>query len=292
MAPVSLVYRLRLALGEIEIHSLWDMLASILTFVAIFIATQLRAGLEASVLPFCVVPLLVLVGNGVHLFHNHPALIPRLSLVSSKEALAMVRGGARFFVLNALLAASFSFDSVLAVHLLSADQAAEFGVVQRVAMGMQTLLTLSLIPFWPRFLTALQRGQKVVAIQTLKVAIFWAMSLSLPISILVLTCGSYVIGLWTGGVILISGAVAFAAAIWIPLSALAAVAGTLMNIPALIAVQIRLLFSSVIVCFAAKVLLSGWLGSAGLFWGNILGSTIIMVIPAFFIIYRFVGGVR
>jgi hypothetical protein len=204
----------------------------------------------------------------------------------------MVRGGARFFVLNALLAASFSFDSVLAVHLLSADQAAEFGVVQRVAMGMQTLLTLSLIPFWPRFLTALQRGQKVVAIQTLKVAIFWAMSLSLPISILVLTCGSYVIGLWTGGVILISGAVAFAAAIWIPLSALAAVAGTLMNIPALIAVQIRLLFSSVIVCFAAKVLLSGWLGSAGLFWGNILGSTIIMVIPAFFIIYRFVGGVR
>ena len=53
MPPLSLVPRLRLALSEVAIHSLWDMAASILTFVAIWTAIHRSQPLIPSVLSFC-----------------------------------------------------------------------------------------------------------------------------------------------------------------------------------------------------------------------------------------------
>jgi hypothetical protein len=59
-----------------------------------------------------------------------------------------------------------------------------------------------------------------------------------------------------------------------------------MNVPALVATQLKLLCLSAFCSLIAKIILSRWFGAAGLFWGNIGGLTFFMLLPSSFIIWR------
>ena len=286
MPPLLLVPRLRLALSEVAIHSLWEMTASILIFVTIWTVIHRNQPLIPSVLSFCFIPYPILILNGLSLFRRHPVLIPAIRLIDLAEMKWLVRSGISFFLLAALSAACFSFDSVLAVYLLDGTSAAEFGLAQRLALGMQTLITLSLAPFWPRFHAALEEGDRSRAISVLQTAFGLAVCCALLVSTLILFFGEYAAKIWTRGTIALSPAVCAGLAAWLPIFALAAVMGALMNIPMLVKIQLRLMFACTITCVVGKIVFAHLWGPSGLFWGNIAGFSLAMIMPGAIILSR------
>ena len=232
------------------------------------------------------IPFLILILNGLSLFRRHPVLIPAVKLIDPDEMKRLVRSGISFFLLAALSTACFWFNSVLAVYLLDGASAAEFGLAQRLALGMQTLITLTLAPFWPQFHAAVEEGDRSRAVGVLRTAFGLAVCCSIPVSVLVLFLGGYATRIWTRGVIALSPAVCAGLAAWLPIFALAAVMGALMSIPMLVRLQLRLMFACAIACVAGKVALARLWGPSGLFWGNIAGFSLVIIVPGAVVLSR------
>jgi hypothetical protein len=64
------------------------------------------------------------------------------------------------------------------------------------------------------------------------------------------------------------------------------VLSSLMSIPSLLAVQVRLASLSGVCCFVAKIALAKTWGGPGLFWGNSVGLCAFLIAPAFFVMAR------
>ncbi|WP_143109119.1 oligosaccharide flippase family protein [Bradyrhizobium sp. Rc3b] len=286
VSPLSLVWKTRLGLGETAIQSIWDAFASLATFCAIVVSLQFNAGIVAVVASFCAVPLVVHCLNGTLLLRRRPDLKPRLSLASAGKLATVLKSGAPFLLVNAINAISFSFDSVLALHLLDAEQAARFGVAQKMAIAVQTLLSIGLTPFWPQFRAATAEQNARGACGLLVSAFSLALLIAGSVSTVTLLFGDDVTRFWTRGRISLPNDLIIGVAIWIPVFAVNAVLTSLMSVPSLLPMQLKLASLSGISCFVAKVALAKTLGGVGLFWGNSFGLCAFFIVPASFVIAR------
>lgn len=286
VAPLSLIWKIRLGLGETAIQSLWDAFASLGIFCAIIVSLWFNAGIVAVVASFCAVPLLVHCLNGAQLFRRYPDLKPSHSLASAGKLAAVLKSGSPFLLVNAISAISFSFDSVLALHLLDAEQAARFGVAQKMAIAVQTLLSIGLTPFWPQFRAATAEQNARSAGGILISAFALALLIAGSVSMMIVLFGDDVTRLWTRGAISLPNDLIVGVAIWIPVFAVNAVLTSLMSVPSLLPVQVKLASLSGVCCFLAKVILAGAWGGSGLFWGNSFGLFAFLILPAFFVIAR------
>ncbi len=286
VAPLSLIWKIRLGLNETAVQSLWDAFASLGTFCAIIVSLWFNAGIVAMVALSCAVPLLVHCLNGAQLFRRYPDLKPSLSLASAGKMAMVLKSGAPFLLVNAISAISFSFDSVLALHLLDAEQAARFGVAQKMAIAVQTLLTIGLTPFWPQFRAATADQNARSACGILISAFSLALLIAGSVSTVIVLFGDDVTRLWTSGAISLPNDLIVGVAIWIPVFAVNAVLTSLMSVPSLLPVQVKLASLSGVCCLVAKVALAGAWGGAGLFWGNSFGLCAFLILPAFFVIAR------
>jgi glycosyltransferase involved in cell wall biosynthesis/O-antigen/teichoic acid export membrane protein len=286
VSPLSLIWKIRLGLGETAIESLWAAFASLATFCAIIVSLQFNAGIVAVVASFCAVPLLVHCLNAAQLFRRHPDLKPSLSLASAGKLATVLRSGAPFLLVNAISAISFSFDSVLALHLLDAEQAARFGVAQKMAIAVQTLLTIGLTPFWPQFRAATAEQNARSASRILISALSLALLIAGSVSTMIVLFGEDVTRLWTRAAISLPNDLIVGVAVWIPVFAVSAVLTSLMSVPSLLPVQVKLASLSGICCFVGKVALANAWGGPGLFWGNSFGLCAFLILPAFFVIAR------
>jgi O-antigen/teichoic acid export membrane protein len=286
VAPLSLIWKIRLSLGETAIQSVWDAFASLALFCAILIGLWFNAGLIAAVASFCVVPLVVHFLNSIQLFRKYSDLRPSLTLTSARQVVAILKSGAPFLLVNAISSISFSFDSVLALHLLPTEQAAQFGIAQRVALAVQTLLTLAVTPFWPHFRVATAGYKARNASGILLSALALALLISLSVSIALVFFGDDLIRFWTRAAISLPHHLIISLAIWIPAFAVGAVLTSLLSIPSLLPVQMKLASLSGVCCFIAKIALAKIWGGPGLFWGNCFGLCVFLIVPGFFVLVR------
>ncbi len=284
MSPLSLIWRIRLSLGEASVQSLWDVFASLGTFSAIFVSLQFDTGLVAAVASFCVVPLLVHILNAVQLFRRYPDLKPAFSPASTRQLVATLKSGAPFLLVNAISTISFSFDSILALHLLPAEQAAQFGIAQRLVLAVQTLLTIAVTPFWPHFRVATAEHKVRPALGILVSSFSLALVMSLSISAMIVFFGNDLTRLWTRAAMSLPTDLIVSLAIWLPAFAIGAVLTSMMSIPSLLPVQIKLAGMSGACCFVAKIALAKIWGGPGLFWGNSVGLFTFLIVPSFFVL--------
>jgi O-antigen/teichoic acid export membrane protein len=285
--PFFLVFRLRLALSENIVNSVWDAIASLSIFGVIWILLHYSHPLITSVLALGWIPLLVLALNGLALFRRHPVLIPTLKLINRGEMKRLLRSGNSFFFLAIVSAASFSFDSVAALYLLDGTNAAEFIFAQRIAISIQNLLVLSLMPFWPHFHAAVEAGNHSRAFKVMGTAFGLALGCALPPALLILWYGGSISQIWTQGAITLSPAVCVGIATWFPCFAFAAVIGVLMNTPRLVKMQLQLRTACLVICTVGKVGLVQLWGPSGPFWGNIIGFNLTLIVPGIIILSRY-----
>ena len=287
MPPFLLIPGMRLALSEIPIHSLWDVTGSLLVFGAIWIIVRCASHpLIPSVLACFITPSIMFSLNGLSLFRRHPVLIPTIKLIDWDETKRLLSSGSSFFLLTVLLTASFSFNSVLALYLLDGSSTAEFALAQRMALGMQTLTFVSLMPFWPQFHAAVEKGDRSRTIKIILTAFGLALTCSLPTALLVIFFGGTIAQIWTRGMITLSPAVCTGLAAWLVTFSLAAVIAALMNIPRLVRLQLKLMFGCVFICFVGKIVLAQLWGPSGLFWGNILGFSLMILVPGAVVLFQ------
>ncbi|MCL2716414.1 MAG: hypothetical protein FWD68_18075 [Alphaproteobacteria bacterium] len=291
LSPLSLVWRIRLALAEMTTQSLWDVMSALGTFCAILLCVFLDGGMLPAVAAFCITPLVVNLLNARQLFRAHPDIRPRVVFTGKwREMLATLRAGAPFLLQNAVRTISFSFDALLALNLLPARQAVEFSVLQKMASAVQTATAVAVNPFWPHFRLMTAESNRRAAAAVIAGAIGVALVLSLPISITLYFFGERLISLWTRGAITAPPDLLFALGVWIPVFGIGAAVISLMTIPSLVKLQIKLGIIAGLTCLVAKFIAGRLWGGAGFFYGNTIGLFALLIIPGLLAILRSVLG--
>jgi len=282
LSPLSLVWRIRLGLAGMATQSLWDVMSALTTFCAILLCVWFQTGLLPAVAAFCVTPLVVNLLSARQLFRSHPDISPRFVLAGARsEMLATLRAGAPFLLQNAVRITSFSFDAILAFNFLPARQAVEFSVLQKMANAVQTATAIAVNPFWPHFRTVTSEGNRRTAAAAIASTVSAALTLSLPVSLILYFFGDSLISLWTRGTIAAPPDLIFGLVVWIPVFGIGAAVTSLMSIPSLVKLQVKLGIVTGLACLAAKLFLGQLWGGVGFFYGNTLGLCALLIIPGF-----------
>lgn len=263
--PLGLVQKVQTGLQQGFVSSLWQCLGSVMGLIAVLIAIALHAGLPWLVAALVGLPLTSLALNTLMFFRAGNAdIAPRLGAFSRSVALASLRTGLMFFLLQLVVSVAYGADSIIVAQNLGADAVAQYAVPERMFSMITMLLMMVLSPLWPAYGEAIERGDHRWVKQALKRAILTAAATSALLSGALVLVGPWLIDLWVGPQIRPTLLLLVGLAIWKITEATASALSIYMNGANLLRTQIILSIISGAAMVALKLVLINRIGVAGI----------------------------
>src|ERR1019366_3546077 len=149
---MDVVQRVQLGLQQGYRYGLWQMCGSLAGFIGVLAGVWLRVSLPVLVVAIAGAPIFATALNAIHFFgFVRPDLRPRRELVSRDVISQIARVGGLFFVLQVVVAASFSADNFIIDRIFGAVNVPEYSIPQRMFALIGVLLITLLQPLWPAY---------------------------------------------------------------------------------------------------------------------------------------------
>lgn len=245
----------RVQLGALDGHwvGVAQLVASVLTLLALPLALSMGGGLPALVWSTLGVQCLVNVASTVWWLSRQGvwAWLRRASLGRARVRALLGQGGL-FFGLQLAAALAFQSDAIVISQLLGPAAYGEFSVVQRFFLLLGSGLTAAIAGLWPAFGDALIRGDQAWARRTLLNAWLWTGGLATGAVVvlvgLIEPLAWHILHL----VIAPGAALLLTLAAWTVVEALGHVSGACMNGARLLRVQLLFGGATALLAFAGK----------------------------------------
>lgn len=279
--PVDIVQRVQLGLQQGFRTNLWQVIAGIMSLVALLAAIEARLGLPWLVAALAGIPLVGVALNAVQFFFfSRRDLLPGFHFVSIEAIRHIARLGGLFFVLQLVGAISVSADNFIVARVLGANAVSGFSVPQRLFTVVATLLTMLLTPFWPAYGEAAARNDRAWIARTLRRTLFSALAFSSIASLVLLIFSNAILRLWVGPQIHATFWLMLGLAAWSVLNCCSITLGVYLNGTGVVRFQIITASIFGIACLALKVLFVHIFGIGGVPWATTL-AFIAILLPAY-----------
>jgi O-antigen/teichoic acid export membrane protein len=286
---MDVVQRVQLGLQQGYRYGFWQLCGSILGFVGVLGEIWLRAGLPMLVVAIAGAPILATALNAIHFFGSvRPDLRPRLRLISRDVISQIARLGGLFFVLQIVVAVSFSADNFIIARTLGAVNVPEYSIPQRM-FGLITMISSMLItPLWPAYGESISRGDMAWVRRTLRASLFAVLTISSMISASLLFLSSRLIHWWVGSRIHPSFVLLLGLAIWTVFNCCGDALSSFLNGASVIRLQVIVASIFGIGCLMAKIVFIRRYGVAGIPWAAIVSYAGLVALPYGFYLPRIV----
>jgi O-antigen/teichoic acid export membrane protein len=274
------VQRVQLGYQEGFANGAWGAAGSLLGLVALFVAIAAEAPLPWLVAAMAGGPVVALAANGVVLFRvRRPWLRPRRDNVRADAGRALLKLGALFFVLQAVMAVAFLSDNIVAAQLFGASAVAQYNVPQRLFDIVLLGAGLMLAPLWPAYAEALARRDTTWVAHTLRRSLLRTAAIVSAAALLLVTAGPTLLAVWVGPVITPSRALLLGFAAWALLGACGTAVAMFLNGAHLLRFQVATACIMAAAAITLKIILGARFGLAGIIWGTVLGYTLGTALP-------------
>lgn len=277
--PLGVVQRVRMALQEGFIDSIWSSVGSLLSLIALLVATKMHAGLPILAVALAGAPLVAAVGNGAVLVGRRPWLHPRLKLASWKSAKGIVRLGGLFLILQLYASASFGSNNIIIAQVLGPASVAQFAIMMRLYGLIPVAVSFTTTPLWPAYSEAFAKGDRSWAWKTLRRSIRLSVSISVLGSLTLLVLANPILDLWVGKGFRADPLLLAAFGSYVVVNAVAASLSAFYNGAGMLKVQVVFGFGSTIGNVVASILLTRALGVSGVLWGSVFAQVFLFLAP-------------
>jgi O-antigen/teichoic acid export membrane protein len=157
--PIAILQRVQAALQQGFVVDAWRAVGSVLTLVAVYVATRSKAGLPMLVILLAGIPVLTASVNVLLAFIiSDSALRPRLKYFDWHLCKKLTAEGALFTTSQAGQLVMCAAPVLLATRLFGAATAGCVGLVQKLSQLPTAAITLITFALWPAFTEAEARG--------------------------------------------------------------------------------------------------------------------------------------
>jgi O-antigen/teichoic acid export membrane protein len=278
--PFGVVQRVQLGLQEGFVNSLWEALGSLLGLTGVLLAIDARAGLPWLVLGMAGGPAAALVVNAIVLFGwRRRWLRPRWGRVARGPAARILRLGASFFVLQAVMAAAFFSDNLVAARLLGAAAVAQYAVPQKLFEVVGLVAGMFLGPLWPAYSEAIARGDLGWVKRTLRRSLAAAAVLTGGVALALVLSGGAILRLWAGPSITPTPLLLAGLGVWVVLSNIGTALAMFLNGANAVRLQVVCAVLMGGTALVLKIVLTQRVGIAGLVWATVIAYLMCTLLP-------------
>lgn len=278
--PLAAVTQVRYGYQEGYLNSGFVAAGSILGLILVVLAIQLELGLPFLVLALMGSPLVAGTANALVLFRKQrPWLAPSLKRADGATAIALLRSGSQFLVLQLALAAAFYSDTLIAARVIGPQAVAEYSVATKLFLVPTVLVTAALGPLWPAYGEAIARRDLDWVRSTLRRSILVALALTVPVSIALALLANPILALWIGGAVSPPTLLVAGIAIWTVLSGVGTALAMLLNGLHILRVQIVTAVIMAILNVGLSIFLASRIGVAGVILGTVIAYPISTLLP-------------
>jgi len=287
--PMDIVQRVQLGLQQGYRYSLWQLSGSALGLAGVVAAVWRHAGLPALVAAVAGAPLLATACNAVHFFgFVRPELRPAAGWVTRKAIAEIARLGGMFFVLQAIVAISFSADNLIVARVLGAGAVAAFSVPQRMFSFVGAITTMLLVPLWPAYGEAVARGDLAWVERTLWRTLLGILVLTSAISAALALLSHRLLLWWVGPSIQPPSLLIAGFAVWAVMQCVSGALLVFLNAASILRLQVLLHCAFGGACVAAKLWAARRYGIAALPWATLLLYAPLVALPTLLYVPRLI----
>lgn len=286
---MDVVLRVQLGLQQGYRYGLWQICGSLAGFIGVLAGVWLRVSLPVLVIAIAGAPIFSTALNAIHFFgFVRPDLRPSRELVSRDVIDQIARLGGLFFVLQVVVAVSYSADNFIIARTLGAVNVPEYSIPQRMFALVTMMSAMLVAPLWPAYGEAISRGDIAWVRRTLRVSLLAVLALASAASATLLLLSQRLIHWWVGSRIHPPFPLLLGLAIWTVLSCCGDALASFLNGASVIRFQVAIASIFGIVCITAKILFIRHYGVAGIPWATILTYTLCAAIPFFIYVPRLI----
>jgi O-antigen/teichoic acid export membrane protein len=277
---MDVVQRVQLGLQQGYRYGLWQLCGSAAAFIGVLTGIWFRVSLPILIVAIAGAPIFATALNAIHFFgFVRPDLRPRRTLIARDAISRIARLGGLFFLLQVVVAVSYSADNLIIARTLGAVDVPEYSIPQRMFSLITMMSAMLVAPLWPAYGEALSRGDMKWVRGTLRGSLLAVFVLSSAASASVLLLSSRLIHWWVGSRIHPSFWLLSGLAIWTVVNCCGDAVGAFLNGAAVIRFQVLVASSFGIACVAAKLFAIRHYGIAGIPWATVAAYLLFGALP-------------
>jgi O-antigen/teichoic acid export membrane protein len=277
---MDVVQRVQLGLQQGYQYCLWQLLGSIIGLVGVVGGIWLHVSLPVLVAAIAGGPVFATALNGIHFFgFVRPNLCPSLKFASREMMWQIARLGGLFFVLQAVVAISFSADNLIIARVLGAVSVPGFAIPQRMFSLIAIMTTILVTPLWPAYGEAVSRGDMAWVRRTLSRTLLGILILTSVASAILVLLSHRILLLWVGPSIRPPFMLILGLAVWAVLQGVSGAIQSFLNGASILRFQVVTHCVFGVVCLAAKMWSVGHYGIMAMPWATVVTYALLIVLP-------------
>ena len=277
---MDVVQRVQLGLQQGYQYSLWQLCGSIVGLAGVLAGIWLHVSLPVLVMAVAGGPVLATALNGIYFFgFVHPDLRPSRKFASREVSWQIARMGGLFFVLQTVVAISFSVDNLVIARTLGAATVPNFAVPQRMFSVIAVVTSLLLTPLWPAYGEAVSRGDITWVRRTLSRTVLGILALTSVISAALVLFSSRILLLWVGPSIHPPFMLTLGLAVWAVFQCVSGTLHTFLNGASILRFQVGTHCVFGAACLAAKIWSVRHYGIAAMPWATVITYGLLIILP-------------
>ena len=278
---MDVVQRVQLGLQEGYRYSLWQLCGSTMGFIGVVCGIWLRVSLPVLVVAIAGAPIFATTVNTIHFFgYVRPDLRPSRLFVSRDVISRIAKLGGLFFVLQAVVAVSFSADNFIIARTLGAVNVPEYSIPQRMFSLITMISGMLVAPLWPAYGEAISRGDIGWVRHTLKKSLLMVFVVTSAASCALLLLSDWLIHLWVGSRVHPPLMLLLGLSIWTVIACCGDALAMFMNGGEVIRFQVVVASIFGIGCLTAKVFFVNRFGVTGIPWATISAYILLSALPS------------
>jgi O-antigen/teichoic acid export membrane protein len=277
---MDVVQRVQLGLQQGYRYGLWQLTGSCAAFLGVICAIWLHMGLPMLIVAIAGAPVIATALNVLHFFgYVRPDLRPNVKDVSIDTIVQIGKLGGLFFVLQLVVALSFSADNLIIARVLGAINVPEYSVPQRIFAIVAMLSGMFVAPLWPAYGEAVSRGDIAWVRRTLARSVVLVLAISTVFAVLLLLFSRQLIFWWVGPRIHPTYLLLLGLAVWTVITCCGDAIAVFLNGISIIRFQVTVAAVFGFGCLATKVFFIHQFGITGIPWATVLTYLVLSAGP-------------
>lgn len=277
---MDVVQRVQLGLQQGYQYGLWQLCGSIMGLIGVLGGIWLHVSLPMLVVAIAGGPVFATALNAIHFFgFVRPDLRPSPKFASRDVIWQIARLGGLFFVLQTVVAISFSADNFIIARTLGAVTVPEFAIPQRMFSLIAVVTLILVTPLWPAYGEAVSRGDMTWVRRTLSRTLFCVFVLTSVISAALILLSKQILLLWVGPSIHPRFMLILGLAVWAVLQCVSGTLQSFLNGASIMRFQIGTHCAFGVACLVAKVWSVRHYGIVGITWATVITYGLFIILP-------------
>jgi O-antigen/teichoic acid export membrane protein len=285
---MDVVQRVQLGLQQGYRYGLWQLCGNAMGFVGVLGGIWLHVSLPVLVVAIAGAPIFATTLNTIHFFgFVRPDLRPSRDLVSRDVISQITRLGGFFFILQVVVAVSYSADNFIIARMLGAVRVPEYSIPQRMFALITMMSAMLIAPLWPAYGEAISRGDTRWVRRTLSRSLLLVFSSTCLVSGMLLLLSRHLIFWWVGPHINPPTVLLLGLAVWTVIDCCGNAVAMFMNGASIMRFQIVVASLFGIACVSTKFALVHRYGIVAVPWSTIVTYLLFSAFPCGIYVLRF-----